>query len=638
MFIAGLELDIKEFNKNKHKSILFGFFTFTLPFIIGFPICYYLLGYNFYASLLSASMFSTHTLVAYPIVSKLGVSKNQAVAVTVGGTILVDTTVLILLAIIIGSFQGGLNQEFWIRLIISVVIFFVFMFYVVPRISKWFFSKIESEKHSHYIFVLSVVFFAAFLAQVSGLEPIIGAFVAGIALNRLIPPSSALMNRIDFIGNAIFIPFFLISVGMLVDIHAIFKGTNEIIVTVTFTIIALGGKWLAALFTQIVFKYSGAQRQLIYGLSSSHAAATLAVILVGYKNGILNESILNGTIILILVTCIVASFASEKAARKIVLASEDENFDLKETNVIINEHILLPIANINNIGNLLDFAVLIKNKKAPNPITLLSVVPNNDEAEANILKARTKLQSIAQQVSASETKANVITTIDHNPASGIARTSREILADIIILGWPKRQGVIEKFLGEKTKGILKSINKTAFICHFAKPLIAHKRIVLVMPPLTELERGFVLWLLKITKLSVELSLPISLFGGKKIEEVVIKCIRKFKINSKISFNTFEDWDDLLTLSKQIRNDDLLVLVSARSGSVSHMSILDKIPAKLEKNWPNNSRIIIYPQQYSVAHTNERYEDIYSDPLSKGLEAIQKIGKEFGNIFGKGSHE
>src|SRR5690554_2384652 len=283
MFIAGLELDLNEFRINKNKSLLFGFFTFFIPLSIGFPVCHYFLGYDFNASLLISSMFATHTLLTYPIVSKLGVSKNQAVAITVGGTILTDTAVLIILAVIIGSHNGGLTSEFWIKLGISLAVFSAFMFFVIPRIAKWFFRKLESEKHSHYIFVLCVVFLAAFLAEIAGVEPIIGAFVAGLALNKLIPHSSALMNRIEFIGNSLFIPFFLISVGMLVDVSVILSGPMALIVAGTLSVVAIFGKWNAAFFTQLVFKYSAAQRQLIFGLSGAHAAATLAVILVGYN-------------------------------------------------------------------------------------------------------------------------------------------------------------------------------------------------------------------------------------------------------------------------------------------------------------------------------------------------------------------
>jgi Kef-type K+ transport system membrane component KefB len=362
MFIAGLELDMNEFKRNRNKSILFGFFTFIVPFAIGFPVCHYLLGYDFNASLLTANMFSTQTLVTYPIVSKLGVSKNQAVAVTVGGTILTDTAVLILLAVIMGNSKGNLNQEFWIELGVSLVIFSAIMFLLIPRITKWFFTKLESEKHAHYIFVLSVVFFSAFLAEICGLEPIIGAFVAGLALNPLIPHSSALMNRIEFIGNSLFIPFFLISVGMLIDVRVILSGPMAIIIAAVLTISAIFGKWIAALFTQLILKYSQTQRQLIFGLSSAHAGAILAVVLVGYKAGILDENILNGTIILILITCLVASFATEKASKKILLTEKSTELSSSEINLLKNEQILLPIANLMNIEKLLEFALLIKNR------------------------------------------------------------------------------------------------------------------------------------------------------------------------------------------------------------------------------------------------------------------------------------
>jgi Kef-type K+ transport system membrane component KefB len=317
MFIAGIELDLNDFAKKKHKSLIFGALTFSIPILIGFPVCYYFLEYSLTTSILTASMFATHTLVAYPIASKYGVSKNEAVAVTVGGTILTDTTVLIILAIVMGSVKGGLDLMFWIRLIISLGIFTMIEFLLVPRIAKWFFNRVQNDKTSHYIFVLLVVFLSAFFAQLAGIEPIVGAFAAGLALNPLVPHTSKLMTQIEFVGNAIFIPFFLISVGMLVDLSVLFRGYYALMIAGALTLVALMGKWLSALITQKIYKYSNAQRGLIFGLSSSHAAATMAIILVGYKANIIDDNILNGTIILILVTCIVASFATEKASVKI---------------------------------------------------------------------------------------------------------------------------------------------------------------------------------------------------------------------------------------------------------------------------------------------------------------------------------
>ena len=638
MFIAGLELDLNEFKSNRNKSLLFGLFTFLIPIAIGYPVCFYLLGYDFNTSFLTASMFATHTLVAYPIVSKLGVSKNQAVAITVGGTILTDTAVLIILAVILGNSQGNLNQEFWIRLGISLVIFSAIMFLIIPRIAKWFFRELESEKHSHYIFVLSVVFFAAFLAEVAGLEPIIGAFVAGLALNKLIPHSSALMNRIEFIGNSLFIPFFLISVGMLVDVSVILSGPMALIVAGTLSVVALSGKWLAALFTQLAFKYSKAQRQLIFGLSSAHAAATLAIILVGYKAGILDENILNGTIILILITCIIATFATEKAAIKIVIETENDTADLVKANGPGNEHILLPIANVDNIEKLLEFAILVKDTKSTNPVSILSVVSNNNEAEINILKARNKLEESVKQASASETKVNIIATIDHNATSGITRISREILADIIILGWPRRAGFIAKLIGDKVDGILSNIDKTTFICRILKPLVMHKRILIAAPPFAEHENGFEHWLTKIAKLAQELSIPIQLYSTELTGEAVGKLFKRLKLSASISYSLFSDWDNFQGFVKNIREDDLFILVSTRKGATSYITVLENLPIKLEKYFPSNNLLVIYPQQFDPNHWNERYDDISAEPLSKGIETIQKLRKGIGNIFKKEYNE
>ncbi len=598
MFIAGLDLDMNDFKANRNKSVLFGFFTFIFPLAIGFPVCYYLLEYDFNASFLTASMFATHTLVAYPIVSKLGVSKNQAVAITVGGTILTDTAVLIILAVIMENSRGNLNQEFWIRLGVSLTVFSAIMFLIIPRIAKWFFRKLESEKHSHYIFVLSIVFLAAFLAEIAGVESIIGAFVAGLALNKLIPHSSALMNRIEFIGNSLFIPFFLISVGMIVDVSVIFSGPTALIVAITLSIVALFGKWFAALITQLVFKFSKAQRQLIFGLSSAHAAATLAVILVGYKAGILDENILNGTIILILITCIVASFATEKAAKLIIIESEDDTEVLKKGNGADSEHILMPIANVSNIEKLLEFAILIKDKNSINPVSILSVVANNKEAELNILKARNKLEEFVKQGSASETNVNIITTIDHNPASGITRISKEIMADIIVMGWPQRSGFIDKLVGEKVDSILNNISKTIFICYLEKPLVLHKKIIIAAPPMAEHENGFALWLTKMLKLSQELSIPVQLHCNKVTQQAVERLSKKAKLAEVITIRLFTNWEDFLVLSRNIKQDDLFVLVSARRGAPSYIGALEKLPSQLEKHFADNSRFVIYPQQYT----------------------------------------
>lgn len=607
MFIVGLELDLKEFKANQNKSVVFGIFTFVIPFLIGYPVCRYLLDLNVYASILTASMFSTHTLVTYPIVSRMGVSKNQAVAITVGGTILTDTAVLIVLAIVINSSQGAFEFQFLLKLLISLVVFSAIVFFIIPIIAKWFFQKMESEKYLHYIFVLFIVFLCGFLAELGGIEPIIGAFAAGLALNKLIPHSSALMNRIEFIGNALFIPIFLISVGMLVDISVVFDGYQAIYIAAVLSVVALVGKWLAAYLTQKTFKYSVAQRNVIFGLSSSHAAATLAVILVGFKAGIIDEYILNGTIILILLTCIVASFVIQKAAKQIAIAEEDEDIIPSELGHYAQEKILVPIADASNIGKHIELAMLLKDKKSVNSISLLGVMPNNEQAERNIIIFKKNLQEQLSDAVAADMKVDVIATIDHNVAGGIVRTARETMADIVILGWPGKTGILEKLVGDKVDLIIKNMDKNLFICHIEKDMISHKRIVVVSPPLAEKELGFDVWVNKIVKLSQELSLPVIHYGHPETQSLIAN---QKKLNANFLFKEFTNWSDPLSYANEVKDDDIFVFVSAHPGYISHIPVLDNMPTRLERQFPDITRIVIFPKRYTIDMLMESDDHIF----------------------------
>lgn len=631
MFIAGLELDLNEFRKTRHKSLTFGIYTFIIPAVIGYPVCHFILGYDVSASLMIASMFATHTLVSYPVVNSYGITKNEAVAITVGGTILTDTAVLIVLAIIIGSSQGQLDQEFWIRLTLSFAIFIGIMFGIIPRIAKWFFEKVESEKTSHYIFVLLVVFFAAFLAEVCGLEPIIGAFMAGLALNKLIPHSSALMNRIEFIGNSIFIPFFLISVGMVVDVSVIFKGPEALYIAGALTITAIFGKYIASVFTKLTFKYTSAQQQLIFGLSSAHAAATLAVIMVGYRYNIIDENVLNGTIVVILVTCVVATLLTESASKKIVLAGNQDEV-LEEPNQLSEEHILLPIANLNNMEPLLDMATLIRNKKSPHQPTILSVVPNNEMAEANLKNARKNLDSIAKYASGTETEVNIMATIDYNIAGGISRASREILATAILIGWPNKASIIDKLVGEKTESILNLTDVSLFMCRLEKPLVSQKRIVLFVPPMAEAEKGFHYWLNKVSRLTQELSLPVVCVCNTRSKNAVDQYLTKSKISININFELYEEWETFQGLSTYVKPDDFVVFVSARIGDVSYNQYFDSIPRRVGKIYKENNLILVFPSRRK--NNTIDLTDIHHAPYSPGKETVEYLGRKFGSILKK----
>ena len=627
MFIAGLELDMNEFKKTKNKSLLFGFLTFIVPISIGYPVCHFLLGYGVLPSLLISSMFATHTLVSYPIVNSYGISKMEAVAITIGGTILTDTAVLIILAVITGVSQGNIGNEFWLTLAISFAIFLFIMFGVIPRIAKWFFERLGSEKTSNYIFVLSVVFFAAFLAEIAGLEPIIGAFVAGLALNKLIPHSSALMNRIEFIGNAIFIPFFLISVGMIVDVSVILKGPQALIIAGTLTVVAIVSKYVAAWLTQLVFKYSRGQRNLIFGLSSAHAAATLAVIMVGHKNGIIDENVLNGTILLILVTCIVATVVTGNASRKVVMDGEQ---DEEHTDVVKekDENILISIANMDNMEPILDFSTYIKSKKCSYPVNIVSVVKDNEQAQLNMSKARKNLDNMVRYASGSETNVNISATIDLNIASGVARSAKEVSANCIVLGWPSAANFMDKFVGEKTESILNRTSANVMLCHFKKPFISNKSIVVFAPPMCEAEFGFEYWLEKVVKLAQELSVPVTFVVDERSAAAIKEHLVELKNSVPVTFEHYDAWDNLQGLKAFKEEDAMFIFVSARNGEVSYRDSLDGVAKKLDRIYANENLVLVFPSRVENAHIDE-YEDVEAAPI------FRKISKEIGNMFNKG---
>lgn len=626
MFIAGLELDMNEFKKTKNKSVLFGFLTFIIPISIGFPVCYYLLGYEFLPSVLIASMFATHTLVSYPIVNSYGISKREAVAITIGGTILTDTAVLIILAIITGAAQGEISQQFWVTLGVSFVLFLFIMFGVIPRIAKWFFQKIESEKTAHYIFVLAVVFFAAFLAEIAGLEPIIGAFVAGLALNKLIPHSSALMNRIEFIGNAIFIPFFLISVGMIVDVSVLTKGPMALIIAGTLTVVAVTGKFLAALATSFFSKYSKNDRNLIFGLSNAHAAATLAIIMVGYEKEIIDENVLNGTIVLILITCIIASLVTENASRRIVMEGQQDDEHMEQVPEK-EERLLLPIANLNTMEPILDFASLIKAKKSPHPLHILSVVPDNEQAERNTANARKTLDNMAKYASGSEMDVELLSTIDFNIASGIGRTSKEIGADCLILGWPSATSFIDKIVGEKTESILNRTDANLFMCRLDGPFLSNKSIIVFVPPLAESEMGFEYWMEKMLKLATELTLPLKFVCNQRTEAEISELLDELNASVPCSFDNYEDWDNIYGLATFSNTDALLVFVSARYGDVSYRDSLDGLAKRIGRYFKKQNLILIFPSRRENQYIDD-YEHVKTAPI------FRKLSREIGNMFTK----
>src|SRR5665213_555322 len=443
MFLAGLEIDLSEFKKNKGRIIFFGLVTFTLPLVCGTLASYYILGYGWLSSILLASMFSTHTLVSYPIVSKYGVVRNRAVAMTVGGTMITDILALLILAIISGMTKGEVTSAFWITFGISTLVFVGIVFFIFPIIIRWFFKHNE-DSVSQYIFALAIVFLASFLAEAAGIEAIIGAFFAGLVLNNFIPHSSPLMNRIEFVGNALFIPFFLIGVGMLVNFNVLFHGWGALRVAGVIVTIAITTEYIAAWITQKTFKILPEEGKMIFGLSTSHAAATLAIILVGYNIIIgetpggepirlLDEDILNGTILLILISCAISSFVVEKASHNLALKEAEESAEQEES----GEKILISLTYPENVAEMVDFGLMLKPKKSNIPVYVVNVICDDSKSETSQFKAKKMMDMAVKQAASSENTIIPLIRFDMNVSNGVIYTIKEQKITEVLIGISK---------------------------------------------------------------------------------------------------------------------------------------------------------------------------------------------------------
>ena len=609
MFLAGLEIDLGDFKKNKWKSLTFGMYTFLVPMALGTLVGLYVLNFSMLTSILLASMFASHTLIAYPIISKLGITKDKAVGITVGGTMITDTLALLVLTVIVEMAVGDVDDWFWYRLGAAIILFFAFVMIVFPIVGRWFFKRCE-DNVSQYIFVLVMVFLGAYLAELAGLESIIGAFLAGMALNRLIPSTSPLMNRVEFVGNAIFIPFFLIGVGMLIDYRAFFTNWDTIKVGAVMIVVATVAKFVAAWLTQKTFRMSVDQRRVIFGLSNAQAAATLAAVMVGYNVilgetpagepiRLLNESVLNGTILMILVTCTMASFSAQKGAHTIAMNDVSEE---KEGTGEHQERILIPVSYEKNVTELVNLSTAIKSKKNKNGLFALNVINNQASDDKAFKQSKKVLNMAVTTASATDNVLQDLLRYDLNVANAIISVIKEQGITDLVLGLHQGKGVVSSFLGNMTEAILGQSNVTTLIYRPIQPIATVKRHLVVVPARAEKEVGFPMWVNKVWNI-IHNSGAKAVFYASEDTMVYLKEMYK-KRPIEAEFSSFDDWDDFLIMSREIKSDDTLWVVMSRRERLSYHANMSRIPNYLNKYFQSNSFVLVYPIQ--AGETNNRY--------------------------------
>ncbi|GAB1359559.1 cation:proton antiporter [Porphyromonadaceae bacterium] len=639
MFLAGLEMDMQDFKKSRAAGGFFGFYTFIIPMVLGVLANLYILQLDIIPAVLLASMYASHTLVTYPIVSRYGINRSKAVTISVAGTIYTNFPALLILAIISGFYKGSVDVWYYIRLFIYIILFVVFVITVYPRFARTFF-KHYSDNVVQFIFVLAMVFLAASISEFIGLEAIIGSFLAGIVLNRLIPTLSPLMNRLEFVGNALFIPYFLIGVGMLVDFSVLLEGINTLIVAAVMIVVATLGKWIPAQLIKKQYRMTRDEGNLIFGLTNSQAAATLAAVLIGYQiiigkdasgNDIhlLSKEVLNGTILMILFTCTIASFATERAARALAMSSQQDDSKLmKETHSF--ERILIPLSNPQTIENLVNISILLRNPRTKSPLYALSI--NNTKVDDSNADSRCQklLEDAARVASAADIPMKMISRYDMNVASGIINTMRERKLSEVVLGLHHKANFADSFFGTKIENLVRLTNKMLFVVKCVNPVNTIKRIHVVVPEKAEFETGFANWINRLSNMAKQVGCRITFYSNndtrRAIKNVIVS--RRYRIRS--DFQLLEEWVDMLNLTKVVEADDLLVIVVARYTSFSYHSDLDELPNHL-KYFSDNNVIILYPEQFG----EEDPTIWFADPLALNVERDYKsfsVSDYFRRVF------
>ena len=622
MVLAGLEMNMGDFKKNRGKAVMLGLLAFVIPIGIGLVTNMMLLKYSLVTSILLASMYASHTLVAYPIVIRYGVSRHRSVSIAVGGTAVTDTLTLLVLAVVGGLFKGESGGLFWLWLVVKVIFLGALIMYSFPRIGRWFFRRYD-DNVMQFIFVLAMVFLGAGLMEFVGMEGILGAFLAGLVLNRLIPHVSPLMNHLEFVGNALFIPYFLIGVGMLIDIHVIFGQGDALKVAAVMIVVALVGKWIASWLTQKIYKMAPIERELMFGLSNAQAAATLAAVLVGYNiilpNGerLLNEDVLNGTVLLILVTCVVSSFITERAARKIAMCEAH----LEEERTVEAERILIPVANPDTIEYLMNLSLLIRDTKQKDNLLALNVINDNNTSEGLELRGKRYLEKAAMITASADVPLRQITRYDLNIASGIIHTAKEYEVTDVIIGLHRKVNIVDSFFGMLAENLLKGLHREVMIAKFLIPINTIRRIIIAVPPKAEYEAGFQKWVEHFCRMGGTLGCRVHFFANEETTVQLQALVKKKYGQTLTDFSRLDDWGDLLILTGQVNYDHLLVVISARRGSISYDSSFEKLPAQLSKYFSNNSLIVLYPDQLgepqdAVSFSNPRNEAQHYEKVGK----------------------
>ena len=611
MFLAGLEMDMEGLKKNRTRVIVFGLLTFLVPFAMTYFMGVSLLSYTPLAALLLSAIMASNTLIAYPIVGRYGLTRHTSSTLSVGSSMMALFMALIVMASIVNSFQGGAGIGFWVLFVVKFFVYSIGLILVIPRLTRWFLRR-YSDAVMQFIFILAVVFLSAALSDAVGLEGIFGAFLSGLILNRFIPRVSPLMNRIEFTGNALFIPYFLIGVGMLINVRLLFQGTH--ILWVVFCLVLFGtlGKAVAAYLAAGVFRMPRLAGHMMFGLTSAHAAGAIAMVMVGRRLEIspgvylFGDEVLNGIVIMILFTCVISTVVTEWAAQRLRLKEKKEPELVKTVN---DEKILIPVKYPEYADNLVSMATMMRNPRLKRELVALNVVYDDVNMRHNQAEGQRLLEHLQHLASASDVPMTTQVRIAANIANGIKHAFKEFQASEILMGLHFHHNISKGFWGEFTRSLYNGLSRQIIITRIMQPLNTVRRIQVIVPSRAEFEPGFYRWLERLARMTENLECRIIFHGRKDTLQLINEYIHNNFASVRAEYVPMKHWNELPDLATKVSKDHLFVIVTARKGTISYKSAMERLPDEVNRYFKGKTLMIIFPDQYG----NEMDDMTFAQP-------------------------
>ena len=617
MFLAALEMDMESIRKNRNRLLIFALLTFTVPLLLTYFMGIHLLNYGITASLLLGCIMASNTLVAYPIVSRYGLQRKPSVTLSVGSSIISLIFSLIMLAAIVASNKGEGSFGFWLFFVSKFVIYCAAAIFLLPRLTRWFLRR-YSDAVMQFIFVLASLFLCAALSAAIGLEGIFGAFLSGLILNRYIPSVSPLKNRLEFIGNAVFIPYFLIGVGMLINVRLLFTGGGILWAVICITLFGTLGKAIAAYAACFGFRMPISSGHMMFGMTSAHAAGAIAMVMVGMnllgEDGapLVSAQMLNAVIVMILFTCIISSVITEQSAQRIIL--RDKELPVEAHRKANDQRILVPVKYPEYAEQLMNMAILMLNRKQTRGPVALNVVYDGEHMHRNMEQGNRLLEQMTQYCAGSDIQIQTQTRIAANIANGIKHAFKEFQATEILIGMHTHKEVSTKFWGEFHQSLFNGLNQQITMARLAQPLNTIRRIQVAVPSRAEFEPGFYRWLERLSRIAGNLECRIQFHGRTETLSLVNEYIKNRHPQVRADYSNMDHWNELPKLANDVADDHLFVIVTARKGTVSYKNALEYLPDEVQRYFNGKNLVIIFPDQYGdqevmtysqSQHTEER---------------------------------